>query len=69
MPMKCLILFLKQKVRNNMWKYPSYEVIKRELPCVMCENWNERIHECSLHYGYTGDSECNKRKAERNENQ
>lgn len=51
-----------------MWKYPSYEVIKRELPCVRCEEWNERTHKCSMHYGYTGGgSECDKRKAERNE--
>lgn len=52
-----------------MWKYPSYEVINRELPCVMCEEWNERTRECSLHYGYTGCSECYKRKAERGESQ
>lgn len=52
-----------------MWKYPSYEVIKRELPCVMCEEWNERTHECSMRYGYAGCSECNKRKAERGEDQ
>ncbi len=52
-----------------MWKYPSYEVIQRELPCVMYEDWNERTHECSMRYGYTGCSECNKRKAERDESE
>lgn len=50
-----------------MYKYPTYEVIDRELSCVMCLEWNEDMHECSIRYGYTGCSECNMRKAERNE--
>ena len=48
-------------------KHDVLDVIEYDLPCQMCENWDDRSEECKKYYGYTGHFKCNKRKADRGE--
>lgn len=50
-----------------MRKLNSIEINNRNLPCQLCEKWNERAKECKCFYGYAGDTRCDTRKAQRNE--